>query len=93
MSAITTSLQAIPSAAYNVDPAHSNVGFEVRHMSIATVRGRFGRFQGTLDATGESPVLEGTVDPKASRTRHASRSWWRLLSTTCSGEPCSCIGR
>src|SRR5437763_465314 len=62
MSAITTSLQAIPSAAYNVDPAHSNVGFEVRHMGIATVRVRFGRFQGTLDATGETPVLEGTVD-------------------------------
>ena len=62
MSAITTSLQAIPSAAYNVDPAQSNVGFEVRHMGIATVRGRFGRFQGTLDATGEAPVLEGTVE-------------------------------
>jgi polyisoprenoid-binding protein YceI len=62
MSATSTSLQAIPSGAYNVDPAHSNVGFEVRHMGIATVRGRFGRFQGTLDATGEAPVLEGTVE-------------------------------
>src|SRR5437764_14042165 len=62
MSAITTSLQAILSAAYNVDPAHSNVGFEVRHMGISTVRGRFGRFQGTLDATGVAPVLEGTVE-------------------------------
>jgi polyisoprenoid-binding protein YceI len=44
-----------------VDPAHSNVGFEVRHMGIATVRGKFGTFQGQIDATGEAPVLDGTV--------------------------------
>jgi polyisoprenoid-binding protein YceI len=31
-------------------------------MGIATVRGAFRRFQGTLDATGEAPVLQGTVE-------------------------------
>src|ERR1700759_1837571 len=56
-----TSLQAIPTGVYNVDPAHSNVGFEVRHMGIATVRGTFRKFQGTIDATGDAPVLQGGV--------------------------------
>jgi polyisoprenoid-binding protein YceI len=62
MSATTTQLESIPTGVYNVDPAHSNVGFEVRHMGIATVRGKFGGFQGQIDATGEAPVLEGTVE-------------------------------
>ena len=39
MSATSTSARLIPAGNYNVDPSHSNVGFEVRHMGIATVRG------------------------------------------------------
>jgi polyisoprenoid-binding protein YceI len=62
MSAISSALQSIPAGTYNVDPAHSNVGFEVRHMGIATVRGKFGTFQGQIEAGGEAPVLHGTVD-------------------------------
>jgi polyisoprenoid-binding protein YceI len=62
MSATTTTLERIPAGVYNVDSAHSNVGFEVRHMGIATVRGKFDGFQGQIDATGDAPVLEGTVD-------------------------------
>jgi polyisoprenoid-binding protein YceI len=31
-------------------------------MGIATVRGAFRKFQGTIDATGDTPVLEGTVE-------------------------------
>jgi polyisoprenoid-binding protein YceI len=62
MSATTISPERIPTGAYNVDPAHSNVGFAVRHMGIATVRGAFKKFQGTVDATGEAPRLEGVVE-------------------------------
>jgi polyisoprenoid-binding protein YceI len=57
-----TTLQTIPTGVYNVDPTHSNVGFEVRHMGIATVRGKFATFEGKIDASGDSPVLEGRVD-------------------------------
>jgi len=57
-----TTLQQIPAGVYNVDPAHSHIGFEVRHMGIATVRGRFGAFEGKIDASNGAPVLEGTVD-------------------------------
>src|SRR5579875_572899 len=68
-----TSLQQIPAGVYNVDPVHSNVGFEIRHMGIATVRGRFGTFEGTIDATGDAPVLEGTVDVSTIDTGESNR--------------------
>ena len=68
-----TQLTQIPSAVYAVDPAHSSVGFEVKHMGIATVRGRFGTFAGTIDATGDAPVLEGTVDVATIETGDANR--------------------
>jgi polyisoprenoid-binding protein YceI len=62
MSATTLSPDRIPAGVYNVDQAHSNVSFEVRHMGIATVRGAFRSFGGTVDATGETPVLAGSVE-------------------------------
>ncbi|HEY2436022.1 MAG TPA: YceI family protein [Solirubrobacteraceae bacterium] len=62
MSATTLSPDRIPAGVYNVDQAHSNVSFEVRHMGIATVRGAFRSFEGTVDATGETPVLAGSVE-------------------------------
>ena len=68
-----TTLTQIPSAVYNVDPSHSSVGFEVKHMGIATVRGRFGTFEGKIDATGDAPVLEGTVDVATIDTGDANR--------------------
>jgi polyisoprenoid-binding protein YceI len=62
MSATTISAERIPAGTYTIDPSHSGVGFEVRHMGIATVRGSFRRFQGSIDATGEVPALAGTVE-------------------------------
>jgi polyisoprenoid-binding protein YceI len=53
---------SIPAGTYNVDPSHSSVGFEVKHMGIATVRGEFRTFQGTLDLTGDAVSLAGTVE-------------------------------
>jgi polyisoprenoid-binding protein YceI len=39
----------IPTGTWSVDPAHSKVGFAVKHMGIATVRGEFTEFEGTLE--------------------------------------------
>ena len=61
MSATSLLSDRIPAGTYNVDPAHSNVGFAVKHMGIATVRGSYKQFQGTIDATGEAVRLDGTV--------------------------------
>jgi polyisoprenoid-binding protein YceI len=62
MSATSVSSAQIPAGTYNIDPAHSSVGFEVRHMGIATVRGAFRRFSGTINVTSETPELNGTVE-------------------------------
>ena len=43
----------VPAGTWEIDPTHSSVGFEVRHMMIATVRGRFREFEGTLESGDE----------------------------------------
>lgn len=68
-----TALTQIPAGTYSVDPAHSNVGFEVRHMGIATVRGAFKQFSGSIDASGESPRLEGGVEVASIDTGETNR--------------------
>lgn len=53
---MTTQLQTeqgivrVPSGTWTVDPIHSSVGFEVKHMMISTVRGHFKQYEGTLEA-------------------------------------------
>ncbi len=39
---------------YTVDPVHSQVGFTVRHLVAAKVRGEFAEFEGTIEI-GDSP--------------------------------------
>jgi polyisoprenoid-binding protein YceI len=50
-----TSIPGYEAATWNIDPAHSEVGFSVRHMMVSKVRGRFTGFSGTI-VTGEDPV-------------------------------------
>ena len=45
----------VPAGTWKVDPVHSSVAFEVKHMMIATVRGHFSEFEGTLEAA-EDPT-------------------------------------
>jgi len=45
----TATARLIPTGTWTVDPAHSTVGFSVKHLGIATVRGRFEQFEGTLE--------------------------------------------
>lgn len=69
----TISIDQIPASAYAVDATHSNVGFEVRHMGIATVRGTFHKFEGSIDATGDTLRLEGSVDVASIDTNEPNR--------------------
>lgn len=71
MSAIT--LEQIPTGTYAVDGTHSNVGFEVRHMGVATVRGSFHTFEGAIEATDGSLSLNGAVDVSSVDTNEANR--------------------
>ena len=40
---------------YTIDPAHSSIGFTVRHAMVTNVRGSFGKHQGTLSLDGSNP--------------------------------------
>ncbi|MEV4334261.1 YceI family protein [Streptomyces sp. NPDC049597] len=40
---------------YTIDPAHSSIGFTVRHAMVTNVRGSFGSHQGTLSLDGIDP--------------------------------------
>ncbi|QKV92381.1 YceI family protein [Streptomyces sp. NA02950] len=40
---------------YRIDPAHSTIGFTVRHAMVTNVRGSFSDHRGTLDLDGADP--------------------------------------
>lgn len=42
--------------AWHIDPTHSEIQFSVRHMMIATVRGRFTQFTGSIEADEANPT-------------------------------------
>jgi polyisoprenoid-binding protein YceI len=46
---MTTDITLIPTGTWVVDPAHSRIGFAVKHLGISTVRGEFKDFEGTLE--------------------------------------------
>jgi polyisoprenoid-binding protein YceI len=48
---------------WNIDPAHSSIDFAVRHMAIATVRGRFADWSATVesDDNGALTRLDATI--------------------------------
>lgn len=41
---------------YTIDPAHSTLGFSVRHAMISNVRGKFSSFEGLLKLDGTTPA-------------------------------------
>ena len=71
----STAQQAIAQGTWNVDPKHSSVEFQVKHMGIATVKGFFGDFSGKLEVgeTVEQSRAEGRVGVDSIDTRDADR--------------------
>jgi polyisoprenoid-binding protein YceI len=75
MSTTTAVRTAVPTGTWAVDPAHSRVEFQVKHLGIATVRGHFAEFGGTLEI-GEDPASAkayGTVEVDSVNTNDAGR--------------------
>ena len=60
---------------WDLDPAHTEIGFSVRHMMISKVRGRFGTFSGsfTIGDSPESSSVEVEVDLASIDTNNADR--------------------
>ncbi|WP_199434818.1 YceI family protein [Qaidamihabitans albus] len=44
---------------YDLDPAHSRMGFVARHAMVTKVRGAFKEFEGELQIDGEDPTKSG----------------------------------
>src|SRR5512134_3480549 len=65
----------IPAGTWTVDPVHSKVGFAVKHMGVATVRGEFRDFEGTLEIGDdlESARAHGTVKAASVDTNQEQR--------------------
>jgi polyisoprenoid-binding protein YceI len=60
---------------FAIDPAHSRVGFLVKHLMVAKVRGQFTDYSGTItiaDDPGES-VAEASIKMASIDTGHADR--------------------
>lgn len=53
-----TTLPGLLPGTWSLDPAHSELGFTVRHMMVSKIRGRFRAFGGTAKIT---PDLAGSV--------------------------------
>src|SRR3954470_13111282 len=62
----------VPTGTWTVDPAHSKIGFSVKHMGIATVRGAFGEFSGTLEV-GDEITASGSVTTASVNTSERGR--------------------
>ena len=59
----TATQQPVAAGTWKIDTVHSNIGFSVKHMVVATFRGRFENYTGSLVAGEDgAPVLQGSVD-------------------------------
>ena len=61
MSATSTTATAVPTGTWTLDPVHSSAHFAVKHMVVATFRGRFDEFDANLVAGDSGARLEGVV--------------------------------
>ncbi|MBV8957074.1 MAG: YceI family protein [Solirubrobacterales bacterium] len=59
---VEISTAGLPVGTWRLDPTHSSASFAVKHMGVATFRGRFEKFDATLTVEDESAELVGTVD-------------------------------
>ncbi len=61
---------------WQIDSAHSEINFTVRHMMISNVRGRFEKFTGSVDFDEQTPAnstVDVTIDTASINTREEKR--------------------
>lgn len=75
--------QAIPApGTFDLDPAHTRIGFSARHMMVSKVRGQFGEFTGSitiadepLASTAEAVIKTASIDTRnPDREKHLTGS-------------------
>ena len=63
-------------ATWELDPAHSTIGFAIRHMMISTVRGQFRTFTGKATGDPKTPdkaAIEASIDAASIDTANEKR--------------------
>lgn len=66
----TTTTTTLPTGTWQIDASHSTVGFVVRHLVVAKVRGRFSGVAGTLTVAADplASTISVTIDPASVST-------------------------
>ena len=68
--------QTIPApGTFDLDPAHTRIGFSARHMMVSKVRGQFGEFTGSITIAGEplASSAEAVIRTASIDTRSGDR--------------------
>ena len=74
MSTMQTSPAVLSQGAWAVDPAHTSVGFSIRHLGITTVKGHFRDFAAMLDVAADGTIaVSGTARAESIDTREPHR--------------------
>jgi polyisoprenoid-binding protein YceI len=68
-----TTQTPLPVGTWKVDPVHSSVEFQVKHLGIATVKGQFKDFEGTFEVGPDGASARGTVKVASIDTREPQR--------------------
>jgi len=64
----------VPPGRWVVDPERTRLGFSIKHLKVATIRGAFGNFEGVLEAgEGEAVKASGSVETASIDTGDARR--------------------
>lgn len=75
MSQQTATLEGLTTGTWTIDPAHSEVGFTVRHLGLSKVRGRFNSFSGTVEVADDptASTVSASIDLSSVDTNQPDR--------------------
>ncbi|MFT3716020.1 MAG: YceI family protein [Gordonia sp. (in: high G+C Gram-positive bacteria)] len=74
MTDVNASASLLPAGTWTIDPAHSTVGFSVRHLMVSKVRGTFQTFSGAITVAEDgTPSVEATIDVTSIDTGNEQR--------------------
>jgi polyisoprenoid-binding protein YceI len=71
-----TAIETTGTTTWTLDAAHSSVGFAVKHLMIANVRGNFSDFSGTVSIEGDdysTAQVQAEIDTASITTRNEQR--------------------
>ncbi|HVN28811.1 MAG TPA: YceI family protein [Candidatus Binataceae bacterium] len=72
----TIGIGSATAATWDLDPAHTNISFSVKHMMLSNVTGSFDKFSGTITANDDDPksvAIEVTIDASSVDTHNEKR--------------------